>query len=118
MLGFGTGILLMKSGYINRGFAVFFFIFSMTDLCCLSVFCDKGISPAVAAPVIETEDSQQEDESQPCQSDECCFCCAHVVPSSQIAMAALAVDSPDSEQYPTLLPKPPPRALFRPPRSS
>jgi hypothetical protein len=135
MLRFNAGTMTpqgpwMKSGYIHRVLAVFLLVYSLSDFCCLPSCYDEAASPPAAATALSavnlggdqtslsgSENSRHEDESQPCQ-DECCFCCAHVVPSSPVTVAAIIIDSPGGEQPSAFLPKSPPRTLFHPPRSA
>lgn len=119
--------------YFVRAFAVFFLLFTAADLTFPQVFCPEELKSLSVAQYSVTEaeettpaahlDKSRSDDSErqaPCE-DDCCFCCgALVLPAKSFAVTSTAINlrTQSFTTYPGLLPTPPLRDTYRPPRSA
>jgi len=70
-----------------------------------------------ACAAADVRDSQRNRDSQPVSADEDCFCCcSHIMPGRRIAVAPPEMTPRLNILSTELLPSPPPRDTFHPPR--
>lgn len=118
-----------KQNYMRCAIAVFFVVFTFTDLCCagpcgepsttLAITGDATCSTALAddsSARLAACDANQEHHSDPALAADDCFCCGNVLPSAQPKVAAFNLESAGTDHELVFLPKPPSRDLFHPPR--
>lgn len=130
---------LMRPGRLHRAIAIFFLLFSFTDLVIADIFAPQLCSEAAAelplacakvddseitfakgtGPTAVAGSSSSEQPAQPSDFDEDCFCCcSHIIPSPHINLAALNCLPQPGDPAMTSLPSSPPRGTFHPPRLS
>jgi hypothetical protein len=128
---------LIRPGRLQRGIAIFFLIFTFTDLVIADILAPELCTEsAVVLPVVvENAVGSEADPSKgvirfttgnkPCNEqsehpeglDEDCFCCcSHIIPGVHLEIAALN-DAPRlGKPANILIPSSPPRGTYHPPR--
>jgi len=118
-----------KPGYMRCAIAVFFVVFTFTDLCCAGPCGEQPSGLALAGDAacltalgddsparLAACDTGQEHHSDPALAADDCFCCGNVLPSAQPKVATFNLESAGTDHKLVFLPKPPSRDLFHPPR--
>jgi hypothetical protein len=134
-----SGLILIKKRYgrFVRAVAVFFLLFTGADILMPQYFCDDeigGISLPTAAAILNTEersagdrdvasvagsdDSRSRQPSDTAPHEEDCFCCcAHVLPGLAFTTVGTSeMRLPSAPFVRQLLPSPPLRGTYHPPR--
>lgn len=130
---------LMRPGRLHRAVAIFFLIFTFTDLVVADMLAPQLCSEAAAGlPLgvanidepeitstketgcsVSSERHSSERPAEPSDFDEDCFCCcSHIIPSVCISVAVLNSSPQPSDPTITSLPSSPLRDTFHPPRLS
>jgi hypothetical protein len=127
----GLRFNLMRPSRLRRGIAIFFLIFTFTELvfedmvgprlCCAVGGIDacEELSMKESGWTASVESHSPERPAGPTVLDEDCFCCCpNIIPGVSMIVTALN-DSPQPDaSTATPLPKAPPRDTFHPPRPS
>jgi hypothetical protein len=115
--------------FLRTMLAVFFTIFMLSDLCCMSSCAGeldelRGLGAArfdagstgQPTPAISTADTEQGHDSKSENDDDGCFCSGHILQALTIDMAHPEVSSEVGDSPEIALPTSPPQPLFPPPR--
>ncbi|MEW6732411.1 MAG: hypothetical protein AB1489_13870 [Acidobacteriota bacterium] len=126
----GLPINLLMRGRLQRGIALFFFLFAFVDLM-LCAPCNELLENFTAVSsnnfdLLSSENyflvsaSQSEDDGKPLDhsEEECFCCCSHLLASKNFFINAFDVIQPTSSVGNSWLPSSPPQTTFHPPRFS
>ncbi len=137
-------VYLMKPGYLRRGIAIFFLIFTFMDIVWIDLIWQRGCSEeatflpliskkSVESEVIEGDEApglasiQNAAQNQPAHPaddnpagiDEDCFCCcSHLIPGIKVDISVLNGSPQLGDPAVIIIPSSPPRGTFHPPRLS
>jgi hypothetical protein len=123
---------MKRQSRLSATLAVFFIIFMLSDICCMSSCAGElddlhgfgTVSFTIDAtdrstPAIHTADAGQQHESQSNNcNDDGCFCSGHILQTLPLSVANVDVASVVNGSQDASLPTSPPRTLFHPPRFS
>ena len=124
---------LVKESYLGRGVALFFILFTFTDLSVpqlcreelgghalpsASLASSNNQSDELSLSVASRQPQQQQSESSEHAYEDCFCCCSHIVPGSHFRVALLELKSPVTNPADLFLPTSPPDTPFHPPRLS
>jgi hypothetical protein len=133
---------LMKPGYLRRGIAIFFLIFTFMDLVCIDLLWQRGCAEeatvltllsktSVVSEVIQengvsglAQNAAQNQPGHPADDkpagiDEDCFCCcSHLIHGIRIEVSVLNGSPQPGDPAILIIPSSPSRGTFHPPRLS
>jgi hypothetical protein len=127
---------LLKQGYLGRGVALFFILFTFADLSVPELCTEElgGHSLPSASLSISTHESdelsysvasgqtrqqqQKESESSEHSGEDCFCCCSHILPGSRFNVALIELKSAVTNLAEHSLPTSSPGTPFHPPRLS
>ena len=125
---------LLKPGYLHRGIAIFFLLFTLMDIM-LPQYCEEEMAFSSAAETIIISDHHNNnainndaviestrsdtDPAVPAspENEDCCFCCcAHVLPAKHFFVAEAFIIEIFSNLQDLFIPSSPPQSTYHPPR--